>query len=236
MNWKNAINIGIMKAVTFSYDDGVTQDKRFVEMLDRYNLKGTFNINSGRLGLIDTVEHPYGEIRNVISEDEVKTVYKNHEVAVHTLTHPFLTELEDDEILYQIEKDQENLSRIVGYDVVGMAYPGGGERNNNQYVADFIKKNTNIKYARTITSTYNFDIQDDLYRFKPTISHNQIDKMFELAEEFIALKTDTPKLFYIWGHSYEFDSFNSWERMEEFCRLISGHKDIFYGTNREVLL
>lgn len=38
------------KAVTFSYDDGVTQDIRLIEMLNRYNLKCTFNLNSERLG------------------------------------------------------------------------------------------------------------------------------------------------------------------------------------------
>lgn len=34
-----------MKAVTFSYDDGVTQDIRLVEILNRYGLKATFNLN-----------------------------------------------------------------------------------------------------------------------------------------------------------------------------------------------
>ena len=33
---------GKMKAVTFSYDDGVEQDIRFIELLDRYGLRGTF--------------------------------------------------------------------------------------------------------------------------------------------------------------------------------------------------
>ena len=63
------------------------------------------------------------------------------------------------------------------------------------------------------------------------------DKMFELAEKFIALKADKPQLFYIWGHSYEFDMMDemSWERFERFCTLISRKEDIFYGTNKEVL-
>ena len=40
----------VWKAITFSYDDGVTQDQRLIEMFDRYGLKATFNINSGLLG------------------------------------------------------------------------------------------------------------------------------------------------------------------------------------------
>ena len=57
-----------------------------------------------------------------------------------------------------------------------------------------------------------------------------------MGEEFIGLKPETPKLFYIWGHSYEMDAdYISWEKFEEFCKLVSGKSDIFYGTNSEVV-
>ena len=42
-------------------------------------------------------------------------------------------------------------------------------------------------------------------------------------------------LFYIWGHSYEFDIDKSWDAFEEFLKYISGRDGIFYGTNRECL-
>ena len=35
-----------MKALTFSYDDGVEQDRRLVELFNKNNLKCTFNLNS----------------------------------------------------------------------------------------------------------------------------------------------------------------------------------------------
>ena len=60
--------------------------------------------------------------------------------------------------------------------------------------------------------------------------------MFELAEQFLQSTPEKTQIFYIWGHAYEFDIHNSWARMEEFCRLISGQADVFYGTNRQVLL
>lgn len=41
---------GKRKTLTFSYDDGVTQERRLVELFDRYGLKATFNINSELLG------------------------------------------------------------------------------------------------------------------------------------------------------------------------------------------
>lgn len=41
---------GRNKFLTFSYDDGVTQDKRLVKIFNKYHLKATFNINSSLLG------------------------------------------------------------------------------------------------------------------------------------------------------------------------------------------
>ena len=165
----------------------------------------------------------------------MKKAFSGHEVAVHTLTHPYLQDIEDDnEIIRQIEEDRKNLESIVGYDIVGMAYPGNGD--NADRVAGIIKESTSIKYARTTIPTLNFELQDNLYQFNPTVHHDDYDNLFRLGEEFVNLKTDTPKIFYIWGHSFEFDIFNDWGRFEEFLKLISGKDDIFYGTNKEVLL
>jgi hypothetical protein len=51
------------------------------------------------------------------------------------------------------------------------------------------------------------------------------------------MNADSPKIFYIWGHSYEMDlAPENRVKLEEFFRLISGRDDIFYGTGREVLL
>ena len=39
------------KALTLSYDDGVRQDARMIEILDRYGLRATFNLNGGDFAL-----------------------------------------------------------------------------------------------------------------------------------------------------------------------------------------
>lgn len=227
---------GKMKAITFSYDDGVTQDKKLIDIFNRYGLKATFNINSELIGLENTLVREGKTVNHTkFKKSEINETYKGHEVAVHTLTHPNLTQLDESEIIRQVEEDRKNLESLVGYDVVGMAYPCGGV-NNNDDVAEVIKNDTLIKYSRTITSTYNFDLQENLLRFNPTVYHMEWDKMFELAEAFINLKVDKPKIFYIWGHSYEFDIDNTWDRFVEFCGLVGNKDDIFYGTNREILL
>lgn len=230
---------GKKKAVTFSFDDGVTQDKRLIEIFDRYGLKCTFNLNSGLLGRKNTLQFKSATVvHNKVLPEEVREVYKNHEVAVHTITHPNLTQIADDgEVIRQVEDDRKALSALVGYEVVGMAYPCGGV-NNDDRVAKLIAENTGVKYARTITSSFSFDLQQNLYRFNPTVylHGDGIARATELAKEFLAMETDKPKIFYIWSHAYEFDIRNTWGEVEEFCRLISGHDDVFYGTNTEVLL
>lgn len=230
---------GKNKAITFSYDDGVTQDIRLTEIFNKYNLKATFNLNSELFGDSYSIVRDGKEIwRYRVQAEDVKHIYDGHEIAAHTLTHPLLPKIEDDnEVIRQVEQDRLNLSELVGYEVVGMAYPGGGI-NNDERVAKLIRENTGVKYARVINTTGNFDLQDNLYRFEGTIYHHaEWDKMFETAERFLSLKTDKPQLLYVWGHAYEFDEVpGRWEQFEEFCKMISSKDDIFYGTNKEVLL
>lgn len=228
-----------LKAVTFSYDDGVTQDIRLIELLNKYNLKCTFNLNSSLLGKKGILFRENKKISHYkIHPEDVKYIYDGHEIAVHTLTHPRLPDIEDDnEVIRQVEEDRIRLSEIAGYEVIGMAYPCGGV-NNDDRVAELIKNNTGVKYSRTITSNFNFNIQQNLYRFNPTIYHlDGFDKMMDLGEKFLSLKAEEPQIFYIWGHSYEMDfAPDYWIKLEEFFKLISNREDIFYGTNKEVLL
>lgn len=226
---------GKLKAFTLSYDDGVTQDIRLIDILNKYGLKGTFNLNSELLGKDGELIREGVRVDHIkINPEDVKKVYSGHEVAVHTLTHPTLTAVQDEnEIIRQIEQDRVNLCNYFGEEIKGMAYPGGGV-NADERVANIVKNGTSMKYARTTVVTHNFDLQDDLIFFKPTVKHTEWDKLFELGEKFISTDFDAPALFYVWGHAYEFDIDNSWDRFEEFCKLISGKKDIFYGTNSEV--
>ena len=218
---------GKKKAITFSFDDGVTQDVRLIEILNKYGLKATFNLNSSLFGLPGELDINGRKVNHTkIKAKDVRKTYEGHEIAVHTLTHPRLPTLDDDTVAYQVESDRRALSALAGYEVVGMAYPCGGVNNER----------TGVKYSRTITSTGSFAPQENLHRFNPTVYYiaPELDKT---VDDFLALETDTPKLLYIWGHSYEMDAdLITWEHFEEICRRLSGKSDVFYGTNKEVLL
>ena len=227
----------IKKAITFSYDDGVTQDIQMIELMNQYGIKGTFNLNSELLGTGIMLHSSGTKISHYkIRPEDVRELYAGHEVAVHTLTHVNLTTVDDNEVIRQVEQDRLRLSDLVGYEVVGMAYPCGGV-NNDDRVAKLIKENTGVRYCRTTETNNSFAVQENLYRFNPTSYHHSFDSMIPLAEKLIEMKPEEKQIFYIWGHSYEQD-FRSdyWTQLEEFFKLISGHKDIFYGTNAQILL
>lgn len=225
------------KCITFSFDDGVRQDKRLIELFNKYGLKGTFNLNSSFLGLKGGREVNGKFLNNSkVNPSEVKDIYAGHEVAVHTLTHPNLTGEDEETVIYQVEEDRKQLSRLVGYEVTGMAYPCGGV-NNDDRVAEILQKHTGVEYARTINSTLSFRLPENPYRWHPTVYARDYAKTFELAEQFLNLETNKPQILYIWGHAHEFDILDdmTWEKVEELCKMISGKKDIFYATNKQAL-
>ena len=225
---------GRAKAVTFSYDDAVTQDQRLIHLFNKYGLKCTFNINYDKLGVARALIREGVTVAHCKPQPyEVPGIYEGHEVAGHTLTHAHLPRVSDHEIIRQVEDDMQKLSELVGYEVVGTVFPCG---DYDDRVINIMKNHTTAAYARTTKCTDSFEPQQDLLRFEANVHHCNWDKLFTMAKEFIEMKPDTPQIFYIWGHAYEFDIDNSWDKMEEFCKLISGRDDIFYGTNKEVLL
>ena len=223
---------GKTKVLTMSYDDGVLQDERLINVFDKYGIKGTFNLNSGFMGQIDKI-NVRGNITNHshISSERIREVYKNHEVAIHTLTHPSLPRLTKDMLIYEVIEDKKNLEELVGYPVRGMAYPFG---TYDKRVIQTLKE-LNIEYSRSVVTTNNFELPEEYLAWAGTCHHNY-EKLFELAQSFIDKEEhDKPSLFYLWGHSYEFDSDNNWEVIEEFCRLVGNNSKVWYATNIEIV-
>ena len=109
---------GKKKALTFSYDDGVTQDERLIALFNKYGMKCTFNLNSDRLGQPGELLREGVHVRHdKISADRIREVYSGHEVATHSLTHPYLTRLSDEEVIREIEEDRRKLSSAEDVDL-----------------------------------------------------------------------------------------------------------------------
>ena len=221
---------GRPKAFTLSYDDGVEQDIRLTEICDKYGLKCTFNLNAGLYAPEGTV-YPEGRIHRRMTRSQcIETFNKNgHEVATHGYTHPWPATLTDSGVIYEIMKDRETLENDFGCIIKGHAYPYGNYSDN---VVECLKK-CGIVYARTTKATEKFDIPTDWLRLHPTCHHNQ-HNIFELCDKFLEMKKEAPQLFYLWGHSYEFEGDNSWDRIIKIAEKISGKDDIWYANNIDI--
>ncbi len=226
MNWTDQYK----KAITFSFDDGILQDQRLVELLNRYGLKATFNINSG-LGRNNGSFHYKTTVVHRFDPKELVPIYLGHEVAIHSFSHPDLTVLSIPQIKDELVKDLQNLESIFKQKVVGMAYPFG--RFDDRVIS--VLKTLDIQYARTIEAAQNHNIPQDLYRFHPT-AHFLDPKLPRLIKLFLESKPSQPQIICIWGHSYELDCDNGWNIIEALFKELSHHPEVFYGTNKEVLL
>ncbi len=221
---------GKTKALTFSYDDGVEQDIRLMEILDKHNMKGTFNINSGSFAPEGTV-YAEGQVHRRMTKSMCERVYANHEVAVHTLTHPRLDEISEAECRDEVTGDRINLEKLTGGFVRGMAYPYGVY---NDSVINTLKE-CGIVYSRTVEQTMSFDIPKNWLRLASTCKHTEPELM-TLADKFLRddVKGKDMLLFYVWGHAYEFEGDNNWEVIENFTEYMANKDDVWYATNIEI--
>ena len=228
---------GKFKAVTLSYDDGVKQDIRFAEILDKYNMKGTFNINSGFVGGGDK-RLGYEDIRSHILE-------KGHEVAIHGENHVAPGTGFPPQVIADILNCRKALENALGIIIRGMAYPDSGVKrlnngNNYENIRSYIK-NLGVVYSRTLGGDNDsFTLPEDFYSWMPT-AHHKNPELFDMVDKFLNINEASiysaalyPRIFYLWGHSYEFDSNDGWNLIENFCEKISGKEDIWYATNIEI--
>ena len=221
---------GKPKALTFSYDDGVEQDIQLIDIFRKYGMKGTFNINAGQISPEGTV-HPEGQIHRRMTGSQVLDAYQEDvcEVACHSYQHPHLTACNSAVVCNQIIQDRKALEAMFQRPIHGMAYPYGP---TNDTVVDVCRL-CGIYYSRTTVSTEKFEMPTDWLRL-PATCHHDNPKLMELADRFLSLDSRMPKLFYVWGHAYEFEAKDNWNVIESFCKKMADKEDIWYATNMQI--
>ncbi|MCW5700549.1 MAG: polysaccharide deacetylase family protein, partial [Rhodospirillales bacterium] len=98
-------------ALSMSFDDGSEHDRRLVDMFNRHGIRGAFHLNSTTLG------QDYRVGRN-----EIRTLYRDHEISCHGATHADLTRLSDDDVRRELSEDKNALEDLCGEPVRGLAY------------------------------------------------------------------------------------------------------------------
>ena len=222
---------GIKKALTFSYDDGTIHDRRFVALMNRYGMKGTFNLNSGIFGIKERkMNNGVDTDFSRVDEEEVAALYEGHEISAHTSTHPSLTEISIAAGKEEVITDCKKLEELAGYPITGFAYPYG---TYNDKVEEMLSE-CGIIYARTVVSTEDFELPREFLEWHATC-HHSTPRLMELAERFVKEEPAEARVFYVWGHSYEFSQKNNWDMIEDFFRYMKENSEgIWFATNREI--
>lgn len=205
---------GRWKALVMSYDDGHVQDRGLASIFNRHGIRGTFHVNSGWL-----------DTSTFITSAELPSLLAGHEVSIHTVDHPDLTQLGDGSVQWEIGHCRYVLSALAGYDVNSMSYPLGTYDERVMGLA----RGQNVTCSRTVQAAYSLDyLPSDYLKWHPTCHHADADGW---ADELIRRTGESMSLLFIWGHSYELDNTyanNSWAYMEALCQKLGNRGDIWY--------
>lgn len=227
--------------VTTSWDDGHKLDVRLAALLQKYGVKGTFYVSPH-----DQEFAP----ADLLSDDQVKQLSNSFEIGAHTMTHPRLPKVSDEQALQEIVDSKRYLEKIIGRPVKSFCYPGG---NYNARHVPMVRA-AGFVYARTVrrhvfgfkgfpfeadTTVNAYNHYQDLWKiakfahFNPlrTLRYFQWDN---LAKAMFDYTLKHGGVFHLWGHSWEIDNHKDWEKLEDVLRYISGRQDVQYLTNGEL--
>lgn len=217
------------KAFNVTYDDGVEQDVRFVALLDRYGLKGTFNLNSQLMQERYQWIHETGMPVRRLSVDAARGLYDGHEIASHSLTHPYLHTLSEEEVMHQLGEDKRRLEEFFGREIVGFALPFSTYTDTIARCAE----RCDFEYARISEESRSYQpFQSRFYR-RAGLFH--LDRELESFVEMFLRSQEELALCQIVGHSYDLDTEDMWGRMEQIFQKISSDKDVLPMTTIELV-
>jgi peptidoglycan/xylan/chitin deacetylase (PgdA/CDA1 family) len=222
---------GKSKALILSFDDGFAEDRQLIGLLNKYKLRGSFHLNTGKFGT-----------PGYITAADVATIYQGQEVSVHGYNHIGLKGLSDTDLVYEIAENRRELEQLSGQVVRGMAYPFGSYDERSLATL----RGLGIEYARTVNDTYAFGLPSNFLLWNPSAHmFGQIDyngdtnvldmaeyaKFTKLTDDFLAAKGLA--LYYVWGHSWEYKK--KWTYVEDFLKRVSKPDEIVNVTNIEMV-
>ncbi|PWM72218.1 MAG: hypothetical protein DBX59_07185 [Bacillota bacterium] len=206
------------KIFALSFDDGTVQDERLIGLLKKYRLNATFNLSSALFGTEYSFEmNGHHVVHTRLPLDKAAELYRDFEVAAHTRTHNCLKLLPPKDIVEEVVPDYMRLSEIFNRPVRGLAYAWGGV-NYDRLAVDVLKNYTSVCYARSAEDANSLAFPENFLAWHPS-AHILSDKLPALLDEFDNAADDS--LLLVWGHSFELDFDNGWERAEEVLKRLS---------------
>lgn len=226
---------GKAKAVTLSYDDGCVADLHFSDVISKAGLKCTFNLNSNALR------------KEIITDEQIKSYFldRGHEIAIHGALHRAPGYQRPIEGIKEVLDCRLELEKRFNRIIRGMAYPDSGIRSfengtNYEIIKNYLV-DLDISYSRSLGADNDkFRLPDDWHCWVPT-AHHKNPKLMEYIDKFVNIDPSkgwisghASRLFYLWGHSFEFDCDDNWGLLDGICEKLGGHSDVWYATNIEI--
>jgi 2-polyprenyl-3-methyl-5-hydroxy-6-metoxy-1,4-benzoquinol methylase len=229
--------------VTTSWDDGAITDIKLAQLLLKYNIPATFYIP------LRNTE------RKVITKKEIKWLSENFEIGGHSLNHLDLTILNYNDAVNEVSIGKKEIEQITGKEIKGFCYPKGE-------VDEFVKQIVGLsgfQYARTTelfgtmigdkllipTTVHAYDHHPGIYAMhglKRRLFYNLlINRKLNLKWEELALASleyciKNNEVFHLWGHSWEIDKNNDWNRLEYVLKAINKKTAAFQrGSNGDMI-
>lgn len=234
-----------MKFITTSWDDGHPLDFRVAELLNKYNLKGTFYIPKAN------------QENEVMTEKSIVELSDAFEIGGHTLNHIRLNRKVRLEYSDEILGSFNWIKQLIGKDPVSFCFPGG------------VYNNAVIKCAfssgyRILRSTELLSIQNDESRiigtsiqmydhdivtyFRHLIKRRKAqnliqwllsgptDNLIKLIHYYLyIIEQKGHGVFHLWGHSWEIEKYDLWSKLEEVLRHLASYNQFKFITNGELL-
>ena len=229
-----------MAVLTTSWDDGHRCDVRLAQMLKEHGLKATFYV---------APENQEFAKQDLLSLPEIRDLSQDFEIGAHSMTHRRLPTISEQEAAMEIAESKAVLEQVIGKEISVFCYPGGAYTKLHVQLV----KDAGYRYARTV-DRYTFTVDDpyvagtslhlynhrfDLWqtarfvRFQP-IKVVRCLEWDALAKAMFDQVIKEGGIYHIWGHSWEIDKHDNWERLENLFRYISANPKVSYVANGEL--
>jgi len=234
-----------MKVITTSWDDGHIMDFRLAELLDKYNLNGTFYIPTSN------------NEREVMEEKDILTLANRFEIGGHTVNHTSIKGVSKVLFETEIQGCYTWLNNLIGTPPESFCFPRG---IYNREAVNYARK-TGFKIIRTTellnpwidhnspivhttlqayphsTFTYYKHVLKRL-NLKSLMLYNKTNgeaNLIQLIHFYLNYINHNGGCFHLWGHSWEIEKYNLWSLLEEIFREISNISWAKYIANKDLV-
>lgn len=227
--------------VTTSWDDGHVLDIKLADLLRKYSIAATFYISPENRELVPEVR---------LSKEEVQALAKDFEIGAHTMTHPRLSQIDDQTAHKEIFDSKKTLEEWLSHNIKSFCYPGGDYQEKHKQMV----KDAGFSMARTVgrfaTEIGNdpFAVPTTIHGYRhwsdavpifreagPSLFINHYLNWDELAIAYFEKVLANGGVFHLWGHSWEIEKNGDWDRLEEVLKHIAHRPGVQYSINGDLV-